>query len=84
VHLFNGLNTTADHGLQESEVPLREEVVPIHGITLRVPDGPTVVKAWAEPGHTPLTVRMEVTASIVEVLPVGVHLAVILETGPQP
>src|SRR5206468_10708802 len=31
LHLFNGLNTTADHGLPAMEVPLREEVVPIHG-----------------------------------------------------
>ncbi len=31
VHLWNGLNTTADHGLQDVETPLREEAVPIHG-----------------------------------------------------
>jgi hypothetical protein len=35
VHLFNGLNTTSDHGLPEVDVPLREEAVPIGGITVR-------------------------------------------------
>ena len=35
VHLFNGLNTTSDHGLPEVDVPLREEAVPISGITVR-------------------------------------------------
>jgi hypothetical protein len=32
IHLFNGINTAADHGLPASEVPLREESVAIHGI----------------------------------------------------
>ena len=35
LHLFNGINTTANHGLPVSDVPLREETVPIHGITVR-------------------------------------------------
>ncbi len=35
VHLFNGLNTTSDHGLSEVDVPLREEAVPIAGIKVR-------------------------------------------------
>ncbi|MES2706347.1 MAG: alpha-amylase family protein [Verrucomicrobiota bacterium] len=81
VHLFNGLNTTADHGLQESEVPLREEAVPIHGILLKVHGSP-VAKAWAEPGHTVLPVRLEGAVSVVEVPPVAVHLTVVLEYGP--
>jgi hypothetical protein len=35
VHLFNGVNTATDHGLPEVNVPLREETLPIHGITVR-------------------------------------------------
>jgi hypothetical protein len=35
VHLFNGLNSTSDHGLPEADVPLREEVVPVAGIKVR-------------------------------------------------
>jgi hypothetical protein len=36
VHLFNGVNSTTDHGLPEVNVPLREEVVPIGGIKVRL------------------------------------------------
>ena len=32
VHLYSDLNTTAFHALPGDDVPLREEVVPIHGI----------------------------------------------------
>jgi len=32
VHLCSDLNTTAFHALPGDDVPLREEVVPIHGI----------------------------------------------------
>ena len=32
VHLFSDLNTTAFHALPSDDVPLREEVVPIHNI----------------------------------------------------
>src|SRR6202020_2121418 len=38
VHLFNDLNTTAQHAKPDEDVPLREEVVPIHDI--RVKFGP--------------------------------------------
>ncbi len=34
VHLFNDLNTTAHHALPIDDVPLREEVVPIHDIQI--------------------------------------------------
>ena len=34
VHLFNDLNTTAGHAKPDDDVPLREEVVPIHDIRL--------------------------------------------------
>ena len=46
VHLFNDLNTTAHHALPDDDVPLREEVVPIHDIRrdvrpgLPLPPGP--------------------------------------------
>ena len=34
IHLFNGVNTTAFHGLPNDDVPLREETIPIHDITV--------------------------------------------------
>jgi hypothetical protein len=35
VHLFNDISTTAGHGYPAEEVPLREEVLPIHDIRIR-------------------------------------------------
>jgi hypothetical protein len=35
VHLFNGINSSTDHGLPAVNVPLREEFVPIGGIKVR-------------------------------------------------
>jgi hypothetical protein len=35
LHLFNGINTTAHHGLPAMDAPLREEVIAIHGIEVR-------------------------------------------------
>lgn len=35
VHLFNDVSTTAGHGHPAEEVPLREETLPIHDITVR-------------------------------------------------
>jgi hypothetical protein len=35
VHLFSDLNTTAHHALPNDDVPLREEVIPIHDIRVK-------------------------------------------------
>ncbi len=77
VHLFNGLNTTSDHGLPEVDVPLREEAVPVGGIKVRFhqltpkrihlePEGvdltPTQNGEWTEVGVPPLSVHSLVVA----------------------
>lgn len=61
VHFFNGLNTTANHGLPATDVPLREETVPIHGIrvhlggcagrSIEVEPGPAAWK-YVDDAHT--------------------------------
>jgi hypothetical protein len=37
VHLYNDVNTTAQHGLPDDDVPLREETLPIHDIRISLP-----------------------------------------------
>jgi hypothetical protein len=79
VHLFNGLNTTSDHGLPEVDIPLREEAVPIGGIKVRFhnltpkrvhlePEGldltPTVQGEWTEFAIPPLAVHSLVVAEL--------------------
>ena len=70
VHLFNGLNTTSDHGLPEVDVPLREEAVPIGGIKVRfhqltlkrVHLEPVTQGEWTEVAVPPLAVHALVVA----------------------
>lgn len=81
VHLWNGLNSTSDHGLQDVEVPLREESVAIHGIELRL-TGPRPVDAFAEPGHTPLEVRAAEAGWRIRVPPLEIHAAVVIRSSP--
>ena len=78
VHLFNGLNTTANHGLPSMDVPLREEVVPIHNIEVRF--ARDVPKSFhLEPGNRPLRVRQEGATLVVEVARLDVHAMVVGE-----
>jgi hypothetical protein len=72
VHLFNGLNTTANHGLPATEVPLREEVVPVAGIRVQIrKDVPKTFHC--EPGGRVVQPRREGEVTIVEVPPLEIH-----------
>lgn len=78
VHLWNGLNTTSDHGQQDVEAPLREESIPIHGIQLRV-QGRPYQQARCVPGGQIILPRDENGVTIFDIPPVEVHLAIVLE-----
>lgn len=79
VHLFNGLNSASDHGQPEADVPLREEAVPLAGITVRFrgmrpkrvhmePDGlelePTQNGEWTDVVVPSLSVHSMVVAEL--------------------
>ncbi len=79
VHLFNGINSTSDHGLPEADVPLREEAVPVGGITMRfhkrkprrihlepegVELGPVARDDWTEVSLPPLAVHTMVVVEL--------------------
>ncbi len=78
VHLWNGLNTTSDHGQQDVETPLREEAVPIHGIELTL-RGVKFSRIHWEPGGTPIEPRTEGDLTVLTVPPVAVHSAAVIE-----
>ena len=78
VHLWNGLNTTSDHGQQDVETPLREEAVAIHGIELRL-RGVKFSRIHCEPGGAVLEARSDHDTMVVTVPPVEVHSAVVFE-----
>jgi len=78
VHVFNGVNTTANHGLPASEVPLREEVVPIHGVKVRFADD-APKRFVCQPGDRPVTVTRDGAATVVELPPLDVHAMLVGE-----
>ncbi len=71
VHLFNGVNTAAGHGLPSAEVPLREETLPIHGIRVAFRERPKRVtlrpegKVLAMEGGAVVVPRLDLHAMVV-------------------
>jgi hypothetical protein len=78
VHLWNGLNTTSDHGQQDVEVPLREESIAIHDIVVRV-QGLTIRRATAQPDGIEIPIETFNDTQILRVPPLAIHSAIVLE-----
>jgi hypothetical protein len=78
LHLFNGVNTTANHGLPALDVPLREETIPVHGIRVRF-EKDTPKRFHVEPGGVAPRVRKEGSATVVELPPLELHALLIGE-----
>jgi hypothetical protein len=72
VHLFNGVNTAAGHGLPAAEVPLREEVLPVHGVTVRFRGDAPKTFRW-EPDGRALAAKRAGDVTEVEVPPLEIH-----------
>lgn len=81
IHLFNGINTTANHGLPQADVPLREETIPIHGIRIYFKRAlPKLIRL--EPGGRELPLRRDGKAVYVEVPRLEIHSLVVGEYTP--
>ena len=78
VHLFNGINTSSDHGLPEVDVPLREEVVPVGGIKVSF-HNLTPKRVHLEPEGIELTTTMQGEWTEVSLPPLAVHSMVVAE-----
>jgi hypothetical protein len=72
MHFFNGINTAGNHGLPANDVPLREEIVPIHGIELTL-HGLGMRKLFLEPGHKALEVSSDRDRTTVKLPPLEIH-----------
>jgi Beta-galactosidase trimerisation domain len=79
VHLFNDLNTTAHHALPVDDVPLREEVVPIHDVRLTFGPGYRLRRVHLEPEGKELEIRKTAEGSTVVVPRLEVHSMVVGE-----
>lgn len=91
VQLFNGINSTTDHGLPEVNVPLREEAVPVAGIRVRF-HGLPIKRVHLEPDGIELKLEVVDAKRIAlppgewrEVLlpPLAVHAMVVAELKSQ-
>jgi hypothetical protein len=78
VHLFNGVNTAANHGLPAADVPLREETIPIHGIEVAF-GGPAPQSFHLEPGGRQLQPRTAAGRVVVELPALDVHAILVAE-----
>src|SRR6185295_7749592 len=78
VHLFNGINTASDHGLPETAVPLREEVVPVGGIKVRF-HMQTLRRVHLEPEGVDLAPVSHDDWTEVSIPPLAVHSMVVAE-----
>jgi hypothetical protein len=79
VHLFNDLNTTAGHGLPAEEVPLREEVIPIHDIRVAFNRGYGIKSVTLQPEGRGLKVETVGGEDRVTVPVLAVHAMVVAE-----
>src|SRR5581483_5931763 len=79
VHLFSDLNTTAHHALPADDVPLREEVVPIHDIRVTFDAGYRLRKVRQEPEGKDLEMKRADGGVSVTVARLDVHTMVVAE-----
>ncbi len=79
VHLFSDLNTTAHHALPADDVPLREEVVPIHDIRVTFDPRYRLRRVHLEPEGKDLTIKKTPEGTNVIVPRLDVHAMVVGE-----
>jgi hypothetical protein len=79
VHLFSDLNTTAHHALPADDVPLREEVVPIHDVRVRFDPSYRLRKVRLEPEGKDLEMKKTAEGVSVTVPRLEVHTMVVGE-----
>ena len=84
VHLFSDLNTTGNHAFPADDVPLREEVVPIHDIAVKFASGYRIRRLHLEPEGTDLKPTKSDSGTTVVVPRLDVHAMVVAELEPVP
>jgi hypothetical protein len=82
VHLYSDLNTTAFHAMPVDDVPLREEVVPIHDIRITFAPGYRLGRVHLEPEGRDLKVESTPGGPSVVVPRLDVHAMVVGELEP--
>ena len=78
VHLFNDVDTTANHARPDDDVPLREETLPIHDIRIGF-RGYKLGRVHLEPNGTDLEKKTTDDVVTVSVPRLDVHAMVVAE-----
>jgi len=81
VHLYNDLNSTGGHAKPDDDVPLREEVVPIHDIKVRFIN-PKITRIHLEPEGLSLPLHRIPAGIEVTLPPLAIHSMVVAELAP--
>lgn len=79
VHLYSDLNTTANHAFPNDDVPLREEVVPIHDLKVTIGPLYDVQRVHLEPEGLTLEPQRSPEGTTVSVPRLEVHTMVVVE-----
>lgn len=79
VHLFNDVNTTANHALPVDDVPLREETLPIHDLRVKFASDYKLGRIHLEPGGVELKPERTDSGTTVIVPKLEVHAMVVAE-----
>jgi len=83
LHLFSDLNTTSSHAFPNDDVPLREEVVPIHDIKVTFNPRYRFRRLHLEPEGRDLPFQPSSTGVSVTVPKLDVHAMVVGELEPE-
>jgi hypothetical protein len=78
VHLYNDVNTTANHARPDDDIPLREETLPIHDISVSFRDY-KLARIHLEPGGLDLPKKTDGTTTTVIVPRLDIHAMVVAE-----
>jgi type 1 glutamine amidotransferase len=79
IHLYSDLNTTAFHALPVDDIPLREEVVPIHDIKITFKPSYRLGRIHVEPQGLNLDLTRSSAGSSVTVPRLDIHAIVVAE-----
>ena len=84
IHLYSDLNSTADHAFANDDVPLREEVIPIHDIQVMFGPQYSLHRVHLQPGGKVLEMQKQNNGTMVTVPRLDVHTMVVAELDPAP
>ncbi|MFO0938892.1 MAG: alpha-amylase family protein [Gemmataceae bacterium] len=79
VHLYNDVNTTGGKAFPVDDVPLREEVLPIHGIEVTFRKNEKLGKVRLEPGGIELLPRQTANGTTLTLPPLQIHSMLVAE-----